>query len=76
MAPVKTESYQNNGTLSSPVDAYSCAWAPLSLGVYAMALAFHHTVTEGQAVLPKLYFLLLTLKALYLSLRQSVPTEE
>ena len=76
MAPVKTERYQNNGALSSPVDAYSCAWTLLSLGVYAMDLAFHHTVTEGQAVLPKLNFRLLTLKALYLFLRQSVPTEE
>ena len=76
MAPVKTERYQNNGALSSPVDAYSCARAPLSLGVYAMALAFHHTVTEGQAVRPQLNFLLLTLKALYHFLRQSVPTEE
>lgn len=76
MAPVKTERYQNNGALSSPVNTYSCAWARFSLGVHATALAFHHTVTEGQAMLPKLNFQLLPFKTLNLFLQQSVPTEE
>ena len=76
MAPVKTERYQNNGALSSPVNAYSCARALLSLGVHAMALAFHHTVTEGQATLPKLNSPLLPFKTLNVFLRQSVSVEE
>lgn len=71
MAPVKTERYQNNGALSSAVHAYSCAWALLSLGVHAMALASHHTATEGQAMLPKCNFLLLVFY-----LRQSGHIEE
>lgn len=71
MAPVKTERYQNNGALSSAVHAYLCAWALLSLGVHAMALASHHTATEGQAMLPKCNFLLLVFY-----LRQSGHIEE
>lgn len=69
MAPVKTERYQNNGALSCPVNVYSCAWALFPLEVHAIALAFHHTVTEGQAMVPKLNFLLLTFKTLGLFLR-------
>lgn len=76
MAPVKTEGYQNNGALSSPVHAYACAGALLSLGVHAMALAFQHTVTEGQALLPKLNFPLLAFETLDFYLRQSVYIEE
>lgn len=72
MAPVKTEGYQNNGALSSPVHAYACAAPLLSLEAHAMAVAFQHTVTEGQVLLPKPNFLLLASKTLDLYLRQSV----
>lgn len=72
MAPVKTERYQNNG----PVHAYLCAWALLSLGVRAMALAFHHAVTQGQAMLSKCNFLLLAFKTLVFYLRQRVHIAE
>ena len=75
MAPVKTERYQNNGALSSPIHAYSCAWALLSPGVHAMTLAFHHTVTEGQAMLPKLNLLLPAFTTLVFYLRQRVHSE-
>lgn len=75
MAPVKTERYQNNGALSSPVHAYSCAGSALSWGS-CHGPAFHHAVTEGQAMWPKLNFLLLAFRTLVLYLRQSVRIEE